>query len=483
MKRIIVYALILCLIGTIIVNMDSSAISASTSVESADSEIKNDYPITTEQLYEYDKAKAEELGIVIGNGVKISEVYDGVHDIIATEEDFITEEAFREYLKEKGLTYKESDFDRELSEMGLIGGAESDEEYRDAQPITASPVYRADFSTINNGLDNENAIQSYVIDGNYIYIAQHYTKWKFYNNNNVLTQKTGNYVLLSKCYIDSAHNSFSRVDAMLLKDVGHGQTLEKYTYNGNNYFLISCGLYQSGQNQWSVQLGRISYSGYTVEQLKYESNVVDNVDIKRLIDLSYSNDTGEYFGAMRRMDAAIVTENSNSYLLIWKRCETSSGVKENQFSVYNFDTVNYILSSSPGTVVSFWGNPSLRNACDIVFNNPSQLPTSVQGVEISQRSNNKHSIYLSSGNESSSSNKIYRYEGTVGSSTGTYKKKVVIDDTGVWGLYGSQYENINLTAEIESVKISGNYLRFVLVDTASDAQRQVLSQIAISELS
>ena len=97
MKRIIVYALILCLIGTIIVNMDSSAISASTSVESADSEIKNDYPITTEQLYEYDKAKAEELGIVIGNGVKISEVYDGVHDIIATEEDFITEEAFREY--------------------------------------------------------------------------------------------------------------------------------------------------------------------------------------------------------------------------------------------------------------------------------------------------------------------------------------------------------------------------------------------------
>ena len=72
---------------------------------------------------------------------------------------------------------------------------------------------------------------------------------------------------------------------------------------------------------------------------------------------------------------------------------------------------------------------------------------------------------------------------SVGSSIGTYKKNVIVDDTGVWNLYGSQYYNVNLTAEIESVKISGNYLRFVLVDTASNAQRQVLSQIAISDLS
>ncbi len=486
-KVIIALTLIISIVCITISNVDSSATNAS-ALEVLDySEINNEEPVTTEYSYVDDQAKAKELGIVIGNGVKISEVYDGVHDIIATEEDFETEEAFREYLKAKGLTYKESDFDRELSEMGLFGAEETDEQYRDVPTITATPIYKADFSG-SNGLINENAIQSYVIDGNYIYIAQHYGKWYFNNSNNVLTQKTGNYVLLSKCAIDYTDNSFSRVNAMLLEDVGHGQTLEKYTYNGNNYFLISCGLYQSGQNQWSIQLGRISYSGHTIEQLKDESNVVNNADIKRLIDLSYSNSTGDYFGAMRRMDAAIVYENNNSYLLIWKRCETSPGVKENQFSVYNFDTVNYILSSSPGNVVSFWGNPSLRNACDIVFNNPNKLPVSVQGVEISQRStNNKHNIYLASGDEQSNNNTgknlIFRYEASVGSSIGTYKKRVIIDDTGVWNLYGSQYYNSNLIAEIESVKISGNYLRFVLVDTASDAQRQVLSQIAISDLS
>ena len=86
----------------------------------------------------------------------------------------------------------------------------------------------------------------------------------------------------------------------------------------NTYFLISCGSYQpSGSDKyWSVQIGRISYTGHTYNQLKYESNVVNNSNITRLVDLKYSNNNGTNLSSLTRLDAAL--SSSGDSLLIWK---------------------------------------------------------------------------------------------------------------------------------------------------------------------
>ena len=113
-----------------------------------------------------------------------------------------------------------------------------------------------------------------------------------------------------------------------------------------------------------------------------------------------------------------------------------------------------------------------------MIQNPSNLPTSFQGVELSDvGSNNLRSIYIASGDESNGkSNKLYRYN-----TAGEYKNAKVIDDTGVWTYYGSS--SLNLSCEMESVRLNGNYLMFVLADTAGNKYRQVIAKVAKSNLS
>ena len=80
-----------------------------------------------------------------------------------------------------------------------------------------------------------------------------------------------------------------------------------------------------------------------------------------------------------------------------------------------------------------------------MIQNPSNLPTSFQGVELSDMgSNNLRSIYIASGDESNGkSNKLYRYNTAV-----EYKNAKVIDDTGVWTYY-NENKFIGLKLEIK----------------------------------
>lgn len=436
--------------------------------------------LNDEDFFNQEIKKAEEVGIVLGDGVRLDEVYGGVGEVVANREDFFTEENFRAYMAERGLTYVESEFDEELRELDS-GIENSNGELRSG--LTPTLEYSANFSGSNFCFTNEHAIQSFVIDesNGYIYIFQNYYSWYFMIGG-VSTQLSGNYCLLSRCTIDSTNNTFSRTDAMLLKNIGHGQTIEKYQYGGNTYFLISCGSYQpsGSQKYWSVQIGRISYTGHTYNQLKYESNVVNNSDITRLVDLKYSNNNGTNLSSLTRLDAAL--SSSGDSLLIWKYGKklNSQNQEEDiyQFSVYDFSAINQALSNAPNNTVSFLNNSALANACSVTFQNPSNLPTSFQGVELSDvGSNNLRSIYIASGDESNGkSNKLYRYN-----TAGEYKNAKVIDDTGVWTYYGSS--SLNLSCEMESVRLNGNYLMFVLSDTTGNKYRQVIAKVAKSNLS
>ena len=381
------------------------------------------------------------LSITPGDGVKLSEIYDG-GEVVLDQEDFVHKEDYEKYLKVLGLPVPSE----ESSDTYDIDPAK-------ASNVTATGLYKASLGSKNN------AIQSFYINGSDIYICQNYNNVT-YNG----TTYSGNCVLLSRCTLSG--NTFTRVDDMLLRGVGHGQTLDMYTYGGVTYLLISCGSYQyttdSGATAyWSTQIGRIQYSANTV---------VSNSNIKRLIDLNYSNDTNTSFSGVKRVDAALSSDKTK--LLIWKRNQND----ENQFSVYDFSVINQQLSSAPGYTVSFQNNTTLQNACSATVTNPSYMPGSVQGVELSNASGGVHAMYVSSGNEAKSQNlRIVKFH-----STGNYVDHVNIQDTGVWTLYGLS-SSYNAVAEIEGIKISGNDLQFVLVNTGNKSQ-QVIAYIPKSSL-
>lgn len=392
-----------------------------------------------------------------GSGVELDEVYDPSQPIaLLDSDDFEKESDYISYLKEydaydKYVAEKEQWKEKKIAQSG-------------SKNITSivTPTVQYKFN-----LTRQNAIQSFCVYGSNIYIAQNYYNITF----NGSTYSDKNMVLISKCSLNSS-GFYTADSSMLLFDVGHGQSLDVYshTYNGqtHTYLLISCGKYQpAGETYyWSTQIGRIEYSA---------NSTLNNSSIKRLTHLNYSNNTGTSFGATKRVDFAVST--NNNYLLIWKRSQSGS----NQFSGYSFSTINACFDSSSSNTISFLSNSQLLNACTFTFNNPSNMPTSVQGLELSNLASGLHSIYITSGNEAEFTmnykNYIYRYN-----SAGTYKNSIQINDTGLWTDYGAG-SSYNAVAEIEGCKISGDYLNFLIRDTSdSYPNRQVIAKVNKSVL-
>ena len=136
---------------------------------------------------------------------------------------------------------------------------------------------------------------------------------------------------------------------MILKGVGHGQTLENYTYKSKSYFLISTESNFAGNKYWSTQIGRIQYKANTT---------INALNINRLNYLSYANKSMTSDGSVKRCDAAI--SSNNNYLLIWSKLSKDKS-EPIQYSCYDFNVINQELDKA--TKVSFKANKTLRNAC------------------------------------------------------------------------------------------------------------------------
>lgn len=379
-----------------------------------------------------------------GEGVEPGEVYDENETVSRLDrDDFESLENYKGYLEDQGLAYED------IREGEFQAAAVS------KAVLRPTALYKASLPS------DTKAIQSFYINGSEIYISQCYNNLVRLNGKDYKGQ---NFVLLSRCTLSgNTKDTFSIADSMLLVGVGHGQTLDMYTYGGKTYFLVSCGSYHPEDSDyiWSTQIGRICYKANTV---------LNNTDIKRLTYLNYANKANTSFGAVKRVDAALSTNKKQ--LLIWKRSQNG----KNQFSVYDFSTINRLLSSSSGNTVSFKNNATLKNACTCSFDNPSNMPPSFQGVELSDIADGLHSIYIASGNEKEhKANTLTRFN-----SKGVFRTKVTIDDTGVWGIYNRGYIN-NTTAEIEGVKIAGDKLQFLLLDQTCPS-KQVIACINKSEL-
>lgn len=357
-------------------------------------------------------------------GFEILDDYTGVEDDEVCKEasvymepeadDFETEQEYEEYLKELENTFADT-----------MPGP------RKARSATTTVTLAKNGQKYTLKMHRKRAIQNFYVAGNFIYITQ---KGPEYGTDE---DKKGS-VYLSRYALSGSTAAYK--DEMQLMGVGHGQTLEMYTYKGETYFLFACGDNAVGKKvHWSTQIGRIQYKA---------NSVLYNKNIKRFTYLAYANKSGESFGSLLRMDAALSSDKKT--LLIWKH-----NGKKQQFSGFDFDTFNAVLSASNSNAVSFKGNTKMKKACTFTFDDRKKslgLPTSIQGLEISNKANGLHSIYICSGTEDRDRKlSISRFN-----SAGDKKATVTLS------------HNFGKYMEIEGIHISGDNLQIGLCHVDGD---------------
>lgn len=236
---------------------------------------------------------------------------------------------------------------------------------------------------------------------------------------------------------------------VLIQNAGHGQTLEYITkgdFAGSLLFSFSSVKDDNGNN-WSTEIGILELPRVEFTE---SGRIYNSAMFRKFTDLDYANEAGTTNHAkIIRADAALSTDQS--VILIWTRSE----IGLDMFTGYDFNVFCSELAASSSTV-SFKNNNNMKNACKFCFaaqtSRISDVPTSIQGIEVSSASNGGYSIYIASGTEKNDgTNRIYRLN-----SKGEVKKAVKIIHP---------YFNPGLFYEIEGVKISGDNLLFGLVRT------------------
>ena len=339
------------------------------------------------------------------------------------------------------------------------------------------------------------AIQGYAVDGDDIYIQQAYSENEFDEFDDYKTGRIENLVLISRCRYSAEYDAFKPVDHMVLRNVGHGQSMEAYSYNGKQYLMISCGSRTTAKSTlwWSTQIGRIEYK---------PGGFVNNSEIKRLTYLNYSNKKTKRFGTTMRVDAALTPDKKT--LVIWKMNEKG----QSEYSGYKFDAVNKELDKAKNNEVNVKDNKKIKKA--VVFSTkPVKLaPKSFQGFAITNKSKGKYTLYISSGDEryyKTTGISIYKYE----IKGGKIKRKaaVKLSAADVWSTFPTEDEEeksgdeedseessdeeddytdeeVNtdddedqevILAEVEALKIVGTDLQFVVRNTGNADQQLICS--------
>lgn len=337
-----------------------------------------------------------------------------------------------------------------------------------------------------------NAIQGYAVDGDEIYIQQAYSENLFDEFDDYKTGRIENLALISRCRYSDEYDAYQPVDHMLLRGVGHGQTLEVYKHKGKKYLLVSCGSRPTSKKTlwWSTQIGRIEYK---------PGAVMNNRQIKKLTYLNYSNKKSKRFGTTMRVDASLTPDKKT--LVIWKLNEHD----KSEYAAYKFSEVNKAFDKVKGKDVNVKDNKIIKKA--IIFSTKlyKLKARSLQGFALSNKINGKYNLFVSSGDEGVykiSGISIYKYEIKGGKIR--YKSSVRLNADYVWSSFppddddeseGISDEEEDYTdddytdedededaalAEIEDLKLEGGDLQFV-VRNIRDSNQQLICTIPQSE--
>ena len=227
-----------------------------------------------------------------------------------------------------------------------------------AKSVTPKLAY-----TIKNLKHNLN-VQNFYVGSSYLYT----------------TQRKGSTTYLSRCKISG--NTATYMDEMVLKNCGHGQSLEYMQYDSKPYFLVGCKSSSTDDMNWSLQIGVIQYTA---------GKTLDYTDMKRFSFMNYANKTATSVGTTKRVAAATSQDNNR---IIFRVCNTNN---EFMYSIYDRNALLKMLLKD--TKENTLDMRKATSACLTSFTqkgNSRVWPNkSFQGIEMTGTSN----IYVSGGAE------------------------------------------------------------------------------------
>lgn len=248
------------------------------------------------------------------------------------------------------------------------------------------------------GLNHNVAVQKAYIASTYIYV----------------TQRSGGTCYLSRLRING--NDANYVDEMKVTNAGHCQTLDMYTYNGENYFYFSSKADPSTSYNWSLQVARLQYSA---------GATYNYTDLHRVTYMNYANETGTRLGTTYRVDGG-----GNSVYTIF-RVQTKEGSVT--WSIYDTVALNKLLDDNEQVRLD-----NAESACMTSFTqtggNIIRPNGSFQGLDMLSNTE----IYTSGGAEGDTP-QIARM-----SNTGAYETLVNITNVGNHEIEGVQTKNENV---------------------------------------
>jgi len=128
---------------------------------------------------------------------------------------------------------------------------------------------------------------------------------------------------LSRCLIEGRTATY--VDHMVLKNFGHGQTLDWYQWNEKDYWLVVCKATDIDKYKWGVQIGRVEY---------VPDGTINYTEIERLSSCNRARKSAKSLGEIKRLDGGL--SPNKKYLFIW----VCTKKNKRMFTLYDFDKIN-----------------------------------------------------------------------------------------------------------------------------------------------
>ncbi len=253
------------------------------------------------------------------------------------------------------------------------------------------------------GLPVGRAVQNFYVGSTYVYV----------------TQRVDSTTYLSRLKINGKVANY--VDHMTLLNCGHGESLDMYSHNGQNYFYIGCKADTSGDNDHflSLQIARIKYE----PGAKY-----DYSELNRFINLDCTNKNGTDLGSVYR--AAVAVRGETTIFRVELK-----GSRDVIYAAYTTSKINELLDKSKTASMKADGMKS-AHLFSIRFKKSENVRANsgFQGLEISAKSR----IYLSGGAKGETP-AIARMN-----SSGEYLKLVKITNVGKLEIEGLQWKDDKL---------------------------------------
>ena len=218
-----------------------------------------------------------------------------------------------------------------------------------ASPKSTKSV-KATLAYTLKGLPEGRAVQNFYIGSTYLYC----------------TQRVGSTTYLNRLKIEGKTAVYK--DRMTFKNCGHAQSLDCYSYNGENYFYIGCKADNSTDYYWSVQVARIQYQA---------GKTYDYTDLNRFTYMNYASKSTSRLGDTYR----VACGGNSKYTIFRIQTKNSSRVT---WSIYDTAKLNKLLDKSKTVSMN---TATARAACLYSFSSSVSAAIrpneSFQGIDLS----------------------------------------------------------------------------------------------------